>query len=610
MRPGNVAESVGPSDGDGPGDTFATIRRTGPAPRLLASAPSAPMTAPAPTPNDRRDFLARLGALGGTTTLFPGVLWAKLAEGAELTDATIVAAAEVAGVSFTAEERAQMLEGLGRQTRQLDALHRIPLENAVAPALLFSPLPRADAVPSGPQRPIVPSRQPARARPSSLDDLAFAPLTTLADLVRRRVVSSTELTTMYLARLERLDPQLLCVTTLTRDRALAQAAAADREIRAGRYRGPLHGIPWGAKDLLAVREYPTTWGTAPYREQRFDTDATVVQRLDAAGAVLIAKLTLGELAQGDRWYGGMTRNPWKLDQGASGSSAGPGSATAAGCVGFSIGSETLGSISSPSTRNGVTGLRPTFGRVPRTGAMALSWSMDKLGPMCRSVEDCALVFSALHGPDGADQTVHAAPFNWDGDAPLRGLRVGYVRSAFDAPLERHPTKPFDDAALTVLRGLGLDLIPVELPAFDYDALRIILTAEAGAAFDELTRSGRVREMAQQNTGAWPNTFRTSRFIPAVDYINANRARTLAIRAWDALMQSVDVIVTPTNGGAQLTATNLTGHPAVILPHGFRADGTPVSLTFLGRLFGEEAVLRVAHAYQRATDFHTKHPALG
>ena len=428
--------------------------------------------------------------------------------------------------------------------------------------------------------------------------------------MRRREVSSTELTAMYLARLERLDPTLLCVTTLTRERAMTQAAAADREIRAGRYRGPLHGIPWGAKDLLAVRDYPTTWGTAPYRTQRFETDATVVQRLDAAGAVLIAKLTLGELAQGDRWYGGMTRNPWKLDQGASGSSAGPGSATAAGCVGFSIGSETLGSISSPSTRNGVTGLRPTFGRVPRTGAMALSWSMDKLGPMCRSVEDCALVFSALHGPDGADQTVHAAPFNWDGNAPLRGLRVGVVQSAFDAPIDRHPTKPFDDAALQVLRGLGLELIPVELPTFDYDAMRIILTAEAGAAFDELTRSGRVREMAQQNTGAWPNTFRTSRFIPAVDYINANRARTLAIRAWDALMQSVDVIVTPTNGGAQLTATNLTGHPAVILPHGFRADGTPVSLTFLGRLFGEEALLRVAHAYQRATDFHTKHPALG
>jgi Asp-tRNA(Asn)/Glu-tRNA(Gln) amidotransferase A subunit family amidase len=558
----------------------------------------------------RREFLTQLGALGVGSTLFSGVLWAKVADGAELTDATIVAAAEVAGVEFSAEERAQMLEGLARQTRSLTALHRIPLANAVPPALQFNPLPRPEALPRGPQRPIVVSRQTPIAVPARLEDLAYAPLTRLADLLRRRQVTSVQLTEMYLARLARLDAQLLCVTTLTRDRALAQARAADAEIAAGRYRGPLHGIPWGAKDLLAVKDYPTTWGTAPYREQRFDEDATVVQRLDAAGAVLIAKLTLGELAQGDRWYGGMTRNPWKLDQGSSGSSAGPGSATAAGGVSFAIGSETLGSISSPSTRNGVTGLRPTFGRVPRTGAMALSWSMDKLGPMARSVEDCALIFSALHGPDGADQTVQAAPFNWDGTAPLRGLRVGYVQSAFDAPLERHATKPFDDAALAVLRGLGIDLVPVELPAFDYDALRIILTAEAGAAFDELTRSGRVREMVQQGAGAWPNTFRTSRLIPAVDYINANRARTLAIRAWETLMQSVDVIVTPTNAGAQLTATNLTGHPAVILPHGFRDDGTPVSLTFLGRLFGEEALLRVAHAYQQATDFHTRHPALG
>jgi Asp-tRNA(Asn)/Glu-tRNA(Gln) amidotransferase A subunit family amidase len=236
--------------------------------------------------------------------------------------------------------------------------------------------------------------------------------------------------------------------------------------------------------------------------------------------------------------------------------------------------------------------------------------MDKLGPMARSVEDCALVFAALHGPDGRDQSVHAAPFNWDGNAPLRGLRVGYLKSAFDAPLDRHPTKPFDDAALEVLRGLGIDLVPVEIPEFNYGAMRIILTAEAGAAFDELTRSGRVRELAQQGAGAWPNTFRTARLIPAVDYVNANRVRTLAIQRWDALMQSVDVIVAPTNG-TQLTATNLTGHPAVILPHGFRdTDGTPVSLTFLGRLFGEEALLRVAHAYQKATAHHLKHPDLG
>ena len=557
----------------------------------------------------RRAFLERCGALGVASTLFPGVLWAGIASGEEITDASIIAAAEIAGVTFSDEDRALMLNGLRTQTAQLVALQQIKLDNTVAPAMIFSPLPHPDAVPKGPQRPVVMSRQTAKRAPASLESLSYAPLTELADLVRRRQITSVQLTTMYLDRLARLDPQLLCVTTVTRERALEQARAADAEIAAKRYKGPLHGIPWGAKDLLAVKGHPTTWGTQPYREQRLDYDATVVQRLDAAGAVLIAKLTLGELAQGDRWYGGMTRNPWKLDQGSSGSSAGPASATAAGCMGFAIGSETLGSISSPSTRCGVTGLRPTFGRVPRTGAMALSWSMDKLGPLARSVEDCALIFAAMHGPDGADQTVHAAPFNWDGNAPLAGLRVGYVKSAFDAPVERHPTKPFDDAALDVLRGLGLELTPVEIPDLNYNAMRIILSAEAGAAFDDLTRSGRVRELVQQGAGAWPNSFRTARFIPAVDYVNANRVRTLAIQQWDKLMQSVDVIVAPTNSG-QLTATNLTGHPAVILPNGFRStDGTPVSLTFLGRLFGEESLLRVANAYQKATPHHIKHPVL-
>jgi Asp-tRNA(Asn)/Glu-tRNA(Gln) amidotransferase A subunit family amidase len=557
----------------------------------------------------RRAFLSHCGALGVGATLLPGVLWAKVAAGEEITAATIATAAEIAGVEFSDEDRALMLDGLKRQTAQLAVLHAIPLENSVAPAIYFSPLPRPGAVPTGPQRPIVASSQRPGRRPAGAE-LSYAPLTQLADLVRRKAITSVELTTHYLERLERLDPQLLCVTALTRERALEKARAADAEIAAGRYRGPLHGIPWGAKDLLAVAGHPTTWGTAPYREQQFETDAAVVQRLDAAGAVLIAKLTLGELAQGDRWYGGQTKNPWKLDQGSSGSSAGPASATAAGCVGFAIGSETLGSISSPSTRCGVTGLRPTFGRVPRTGAMALSWSMDKLGPMARSVEDCALVFSALHGPDGEDQTVHAAPFNWDGNAPLGRLKVGFVESAFNAPVERHATKPFDDAALAVMRGLGVEMVPVELPAIRYDAMRIILTAEAGAAFDELTRSGRVRQLAQQGPNAWPTTFRNAHLIPASDYVNANRVRTLAIRAWDELMQRVDVIVAPTNSG-QLLATNLTGHPAVILPNGFRDnDGTPVSLTFIGRLFGEESLLKVADAYQRATPHHLRHPELG
>jgi Asp-tRNA(Asn)/Glu-tRNA(Gln) amidotransferase A subunit family amidase len=554
----------------------------------------------------RRNFLAHCSALGVAGTLLPGVLWAKVVDGAEITAASVAAAEEIAGVQFTDAEREQLVSGLRRQSAALAALHEVVIPNDVSPAISFSPLPRPSALPTGESRPPVLTERPNATLPATDAELAYAPLTTLANLVRRRVVTSERLTTLYLDRLERLNPQLLFATTVLRERALAKARAADVEIAAGRYKGPLHGIPWGAKDLLAVAGAPTTWGTTPYREQRFETDATVVKRLDDAGAVLIAKLTLGELAMGDVWYGGMTRNPWDLTQGASGSSAGSASAAAAGCVSFAIGSETLGSISSPATRCGATGLRPTFGRVPRTGAMALSWTMDKLGPLARSVEDCAVVFSALHGPDDQDATVHAAPYRWDGNASVRGLRVGVLRTDFE---RQQVTKPFDTAALQVLSGLGVSLVNVEIPEHPYAALRIILTAEAGAAFDELLRSGRTAEMVGQGPNAWPQTFREARFIPAVDYINANRVRTQVMRTWEKLMESVDVIVAPTSSG-QLLATNLTGHPAVILPHGFRENGTPLSLTFVGRLFDEATLLRVAHAYQQATDFHLKHPALG
>jgi Asp-tRNA(Asn)/Glu-tRNA(Gln) amidotransferase A subunit family amidase len=456
-----------------------------------------------------------------------------------------------------------------------------------------------------------------RAVPANLEELAFLPVTELSELVRRRKVTSTQLTEMYLGRIARFDPVLQAVVTVTADRARAQAKAADAEIARGKYRGPLHGIPWGAKDLLAVRVYKTTWG--PYREQVIDADAEVVKRLDAAGAVLVAKLTLGELAQGDIWFGGTTKNPWNVAQGSSGSSAGPASATSAGLVGFAIGTETLGSISSPSTRNGVTGLRPTYGRVPRTGAMALSWSMDKIGPICRSVEDCALVLEAIHGPDGFDRAVKDVPFSWDATLRPQSLRVGYVKSAFDLPARdekgqpQHTTKPFDDAALDVLAKLGVKAIPVELPALDYGAMRIILRAEAAAAFDELTRSGRDRELVQQTPNDWANTFRTARFIPAVDYVNANRVRAIAMQKWHALFETVDVIVVPTSGASQLVATNLTGHPAVILPSGFRdtsdTDKTqvPVSLTFLGGLYQEAKLLAVAKAWQDSTMFHLQHP---
>ena len=615
---------------------------------------------------DRRAFMAYFSSIGLGSTLLPGVLWAKVTEaGGEITKESITAAEEIAGVSFTDDQRQMMLRSIQQMRQSIDALHKVTLDNTVAPAIVFDPVPPGAVLPTKKVEPMLRAHVPVMARPSSLEDLAFHTVAELSTLVRTRKVKSSELTDMYLARLERFDPQLHCVITLTKDRARAQAKAADAEIASGKYRGPLHGIPWGAKDLLAAKGYLTTWGAGPYKNQTLDYDAEVVRRLDQAGAVLVAKLTLGELAQGDRWFGETTRNPWWPEQGSSGSSAGPASATAAGLVGFGIGTETQGSISSPSTRCGTSGLRPTFGRVPRTGAMALSWSMDKIGPLCRSAEDCAIVLASIAGPDGRDLSVRSYPFNWNATRKPSTLRVGYLKSAFDAP-ERdpnnpqrgHATKPHDDAALVVLQNLGVKLIPVELPDMSTQSMSMILTAEAGAAFDELTRSGHVDEMVQQNAGAWPNTFRAAHFIPAVEYINANRARTLLCQRWWDLFKDIDVLVTPTGGSNQLGMTNLTGNPAVIVPHGFReaqgptvaqiASGagfggrggapaaapsgapasapvdtsarraqpqvpaeprpqTPVSITFLGPLFQEENPLLLAHAFQQATDFHRKRP---
>lgn len=602
------------------------------------------MTAPARPLPDRREFLTYFSSIGLGSSLLPGVLWSKVAAGAEITKETIAAAEEIAGMTFTDEERAMMVRNLTNAKQAIDALHKIKLDNSVAPVLVFDPVPPGVKLPEKKKLDIVRERIPVMARPTSLEELAFHSVSQLSELVRTRKVKPSELTAMYLDRLKRYDPQLRCVITLTEERARAQARTADEEISRGRYRGPLHGIPWGAKDLLAVKGYRTTWGAGPYKEQVIDRDAVVVQRLDEAGAILVAKLTMGELAQGDVWFGGVTRNPWWTEQGSSGSSAGPGSATAAGLLGFSIGTETLGSISSPSTRNGVTGLRPTYGRVPRTGAMALSWSMDKIGPMCRTAEDCALVLGAIIGPDGEDLAVRERAFNWNASLRPGALRVGYVKAAFDQP-ERdaadpqrvlHPTKAQDDAALEVLRRIGATLIPVELPQAR-PSTSLILQPEAGAAFEDLVLSGRIREMVQQNAGAWPNTFRAAHFVPAVDYINANRARLLLMQQWWELFGNLDVIVTPTNAAGQLQMTNLTGSPAVIVPNGFReapplpsaapaapsnpADTgrriqppapsprpqTPVSLTFLGPLYEEEKALALAHAYQKATDFHVKRP---
>ncbi len=573
------------------------------------------------TTYDRRSFMSYFASIGLGSTLLPGVLWAQAAQqGAEITAATISCAEELAGLEFSEDERATIARGLRNQRQSIAQLRAVVLDNSVAPALVFNPLP-AGFTPSTEKRKMVRSRTTVRAAPRD-EELAFLPVTELSELVRTRKVTSMQLTRLYLARLRKYDPVLLCVVNLTEERALAQARAADAEISRGRYRGPLHGIPWGAKDLLAVKGTPTTWGTTPFREQMIDADATVVQRLDAAGAVLVAKLTLGELAQGDRWFGGMTRNPWNVEQGSSGSSAGPASATSAGLVGFSIGSETQGSISSPATRTGATGLRPTFGLVPKTGAMALAWSMDKLGPICRSAEDCALVLAAIYGPDGQDRSAIAAAFNYDASVKPSALRVGYTKSSFESEFPVLPDtasagarsqrvnalagRQFDMAVLAALRSIGVTLVPVELPKVSYFG-NFILGVEAAAAFDEFTRSGKVKEMTPQST--WGNTFRNARFVSAVDYINANRARSLAIAEWDKIMSTVDVLVSPTNSGGHLTATNLTGHPAVIMPNGFFENGTPASVTFLGQLFGEGKLLALANAYQMATGFHRRHPVL-
>jgi Asp-tRNA(Asn)/Glu-tRNA(Gln) amidotransferase A subunit family amidase len=424
-------------------------------------------------------------------------------------------------------------------------------------------------------------------------------------MLRTRKITSVQLTQMFLERLERHGAQLECIVTLTAERALETARRADEEIAAGRYRGPLHGIPYGAKDLLAVPGYKTTWGAAPYKDQVLDETASVIGKLDDAGAVLVAKLTLGALAWGDVWFGGKTRNPWNLEEGSSGSSAGSASATAAGLVPFAIGTETWGSIVSPSTRCGTTALRPTFGRVSRAGAMALSWSMDKIGPICRSVEDAALVFDAIRGSDGLDQSVVDAAFNYDADVDLGALRIGYTADLFERD---YGFKETDAATLAKLRELGADLIPVQLPAATpVRPLALILSAEAAAAFDALTRSNRDDLLVRQIKNAWPNTLRAARLIPAVEYVQANRARYRLMHDMQSLMQDIDVYVCPSFGGNNLLMTNLTGHPCIVLPNGFSEEGTPTSITFMGRLFDEATVLAVAKAYQDATDFHLKHP---
>lgn len=522
-----------------------------------------------------------------------------------LTRDMIASAEKIIGLEFSDAKRDSMIDGLQEQLLNYQNIRKVPLSNHVIPSILFNPIPAGFKFESE-RKPFKISKTNKVVMPENIEDLAFSSVSELAYLIKNQKVTSEKLTKMYIDRLKKYGPKLECVITITEKLALKQAKQADEEIAKGKYRGQLHGIPFGVKDLLSAKGYKTTWGSVPFKEQVLDEDATVVKRLEDAGAVLIAKLTMGELAWGDVWFGGKTRNPWNTERGSSGSSAGSASATSAGLVAFSIGTETWGSIVSPSTECGTTGLRPTYGRVSRHGAMALSWSMDKIGPICRTAEDCAIVFNAIYGPDGVDPTLFDAPFNYDASVKLSQLKIGYLKNDFDKDTVN---KVFYDAAFTELKKIGATLVPIELPKYPMNDLAIILSAEAGAAFDELTRSGKDDLLVRQIKNAWPNVFRTSRFIPAVEYIQANRIRTLVIQDMQAIMKNIDVYLAPPFEGNNLLLTNLTGHPCLVLPIGFDEKGLPTSICFMGQLFGEAKTLAVAKQFQDVTDFHKNHPKL-
>lgn len=509
-------------------------------------------------------------------------------------------------LSFTQAERDSLLRGLEDYQKSFQAIHQFKLANSTGMSLVFDPIPTGMKIETV-QKSIDWGLPKDVTLPANKEELAFYPVYKLAVLLKNKKITSTELTTLYLARIKKYGDTLQCVITLLEQTALAQAKKADDEIAKGKYRGPLHGIPYGIKDLLSVEGVETTWGAAPYKGQVFSETATVVKKLEAAGAVLTVKLSMGALALGDIWFGGVTKNPWNLKEGSSGSSAGSASATVAGLVAFAIGTETLGSIVSPSTRCGASGLRPTFGRISKYGAMALSWSMDKIGPLTRSALDCAIVFDAIRGTDGLDNQVRDAAFNYSAKTDLKKLKVGYLKTLFDA---KYPTKANDEKALEVIKSLGIELIPVELPTdIPVSAVRIMLSAEAAAAFDELTRSNRDSLLVNQSRWAWPNSFRTARFIPAVEYINASRIRQQLIQEYYAKTKDFDVIIAPSFGGTQMLTTNLTGHPCMVVPNGFNDKGSPTSISFLGKLFGEAAIVSLAHAYQQATEWENKVPPL-
>lgn len=600
---------------------------------MANNTPSTPNGKPAKTTRQsRRKFLSAVPAAVAGAVAAKTYAQGQQAAG-PIKPATIEAAESIMGLDFHPDEEAALANALNARLRAFQQLRQsqVPFDTEVA--VVFKPaLPGKE--PKGPATPgaaIKYSKPPLTlTRPANLEDVAFWPVTKLAALIERKLVSSTELTQMYLARLKRYQPTLNFYVTLTEELALQQAADADREIKAGKYRGPLHGLPWGGKDLLATKGIRTTWGGEPYVDQVIDYDATVVERLRDAGAVLVAKLTLGALAQGDQWFGGQTKNPWNPQQGASGSSAGPGSATAAGCVAFAIGTETRGSIISPSTRNSVVGLRPTYGRVSRYGAMPLSNTMDKLGPMCRYVEDTVIVLNTIYGPDKRDPTVADAMFKWNPDAPLGGIRIAYVRSQFEdaapaaaggaapgggrggaAPQQQEQQRQIYRDVLDVYRRLGANLKAVDLPDMPLtNQLSFILDVEAAASFDELTRSGEA-DLLQTGTSrsTWPSTFKAARFVPAVEYLRAQRARTILMKQMDQFMSQFDVLISA-GSDATLSTTNLTGQPAMTVKCGSLPNqAQPRVFMLTGQLYDEATMARVALAFEQATEFKDKHPTL-
>ena len=520
-----------------------------------------------------------------------------------ITGDDIAHAEKIIGITFTQAETDSMLPMLDEQLKSIINMRKIDLPNNVPTAFNFNPLPRGKIF-SKVQTPFKTSGYSKTVMPADINQLAYYSIGQLAFLISTKKITSVQLAELYLGRLKKYAPQLHCVVTYTDSLAMQQARAADAEIAAGKYHGLLHGIPFGIKDMYATKNYPTTYGSPPFKNQMIDEDATVVKKLRNAGAVLIAKLSLGELAMDDVWFGGLTRNPWDTAQGSSGSSAGPASAVSAGLVPFAIGSETLGSIISPATVCGVTGLRPTFGRVSRNGAMALSWTMDKVGPLCRNTEDCAIVLNVICGVDGKDETMIGLPFNYSPIVNMKELKIGYFKNDFDSDTTN---KLYNDAALEQLKKMGAQLIPLQLPKFPVNDMTMLLACEAASAFDELTLSNRDDLMVQQNRNRWPNFFRAAHFFPATEYIRANRLRYLLVQQMNDVMKQVDLCIAPSLTGDNLSVTNLTGHPSVVVPSGFIDAKTPTSIAFIGQLFEEGKMLAVAKKYQDATGFQLLHP---